>query len=210
MTTPRPTAAVVTGAASGIGRAIAEHLLGAGWAVAAFDRDERGLADLVENSTSPLFARLTDVSDATDVNAAFAEAHETLGPVHAAIAAAGIWTPGTVTDLTDERWSRALAVNLTGTFNTARAALNHLLADQGGAFVAIASDVGVQGSQSCAAYVVAKHGVVGLIRSMALDFGARGIRSNAVCPGFVETSMTERFSAIHLPSSSGPVVARFR
>lgn len=82
-------------------------------------------------------------------------------------------------------------MNLTGTFNTARAALGHLLRDQGGSFVAIASDVGVQGSQSCAAYVVAKHGVVGLIRSMALDFGARGIRSNAVCPGFVETPMTE-------------------
>lgn len=187
----RPGVAVVTGAASGIGRAVVEQLLTSGWTVAALDKDGKGLASLAERAAGPLLARETDIAVSSDLDRAFAETREALGAPRAVVAAAGIWTPGTVAELSDDQWSKALAVNLTGTFNTARASLEHLLAHEGGSFVAIASDVGLQGSQGCAAYVVAKHGVVGLVRSMALDFGARGIRSNAICPGFVDTAMTE-------------------
>lgn len=182
---------VVTGAASGIGRAILENLIAAGRAVAALDKDADGLASLQQQFGGLITTRHTDITDTDDLNNAFSEAHQSLGPIEAVVAAAGIWTPGTVADLSDDQWERAISVNLTGTFNTARVTVEHLLESGGGSFVAIASDVGVQASQTCAAYVVAKHGVVGLIRSMALDFGSRGIRSNAICPGFVETAMTE-------------------
>jgi meso-butanediol dehydrogenase/(S,S)-butanediol dehydrogenase/diacetyl reductase len=190
VTTPHPVA-VVSGASSGIGRAVVELLIREGWSVAALDRDETGLASLVESAKGRAVACPTDVSKSVEVDAAYSQARAALGPIQAVVAAAGIWTPGTVEVLSDEQWDRAIAVNLTGMFNTARASVNHLLESGGGAFVAVASDVGVQGSQNCAPYVVAKHGVVGLVRSMALDFGARGIRSNAICPGFVNTAMTE-------------------
>lgn len=183
--------AVVTGAASGIGKASVERLLELGWSVAGFDRDEAGLASLVEANRSHVVSRVTDIADSADVADAFSYAHDSLGPIDAVVAAAGVWTPGAVDELSDDQWAWALSINLTGMFNTARAGVRQMLTSGGGAFVAVASDVGVQGSQNCASYVVAKHGVVGLVRSMALDFGHRGIRTNAICPGFVETAMTE-------------------
>lgn len=184
--------AVVTGAASGIGRAVVECLLDQDWAVAAIDRDETGLQTLAGAVSGALIVRPADVSKSADLDAAFDDALNMGGSIRAVVAAAGIWTPVAVADLTDEQWERAIAVNLTGTFHTARAGVDHLLRSGGGSFVAIASDVGLQGSQNCSAYVVAKHGMVGLVRSMALDYGGRGIRSNAICPGFVDTSMTEQ------------------
>lgn len=190
MTTPQ--VAVVTGAASGIGRATVENLLDHGWSVAALDRDQEGLNAIARQRGGDLMTRTTDITRSADIERAFADARNALGPIRAVVAAAGVWTPGTVHELTDEQWNHAIAVNLTGAFNTARVALPHLLDADGGAFVAVSSDVGVQGSQSCAAYVVGKHGVVGLVRSMALDYGHRGVRSNAICPGFVETPMTQQ------------------
>lgn len=184
-------AVVVTGAASGIGRATVDRLLELGWSVAALDRDESGLAALASERSSDVVVRVTDIAAAADVSDAFDHAQDSIGPIEAVVAAAGVWTPGTVEDLSDEQWSWAMSINLTGMFNTARAGVRQMLRSGGGSFVAVASDVGVQGSQNCASYVAAKHGVVGLVRSMALDFGHRGIRTNAICPGFVETAMTE-------------------
>lgn len=188
----RDAGVVVTGAASGIGRSVCQLLADRGRRVLALDLDEQGLDDLTQLAfPNTVEVRKIDVSDSRSVDQAMADSIDLFGRVDAVVAAAGIWTPGTVLDLTDSQWDRALAVNLTGTFNVARAATRHLLASGGGSFVAIASDVGVQGSQGCAAYVAAKHAVVGLTRSIALDFGPRGIRANAVCPGFVRTAMTE-------------------
>lgn len=184
-------AAVVTGAASGIGRATVEQLVDLGWSVTALDRDEGGLATLAAASPDRVVVRRTDVTISSDVDRAFDHAREEFGPIGTVVAAAGVWTPGAVDQISDEQWSWAMSVNLTGVFNTARAAVRRMLESGGGSFVAVASDVGLQGSQDCAPYVAAKHGIVGLVRSMALDFGDRGIRSNAVCPGFVETPMTE-------------------
>ena len=98
---------------------------------------------------------------------------------------------GTVDQLDPDQWERSLAVNLTGVFNTARATLPELL-DTKGSFVAVASDAGVTGAQGYAAYCAAKHGVVGLVKAMALDYGSRGVRVNAVAPAFVETPMADR------------------
>jgi meso-butanediol dehydrogenase / (S,S)-butanediol dehydrogenase / diacetyl reductase len=188
---PANRTAVVTGAASGIGRATVELLSDLGWSVAALDRDAEGLATLNPGGSNTVVVQEVDVTDSRAVDDAFHRAASALGPINAVVAAAGVWTPGTVADLSDEQWSRAISINLTGTFNTARGGVRQMLSSGGGSFVAIASDVGLQGSQQCASYVVAKHGVIGLVRSMALDFGHRGVRTNAVCPGFVETAMTE-------------------
>src|SRR5262249_5304317 len=117
---------------------------------------------------------------------------DAFGPLGAAVANAGIWAPGDALAVSEDVWNRALAVNATGAFHTARAALAEMLEQRrGGALGASASDVGVQGSQGCAAYVASKHAVVGLFRTLALDFGPRGIRSNVVCPGFVETPLAD-------------------
>jgi meso-butanediol dehydrogenase/(S,S)-butanediol dehydrogenase/diacetyl reductase len=86
-------------------------------------------------------------------------------------------------------------VNLTGVFLTARYAIPHLEAGGEASFVAVSSDAGIQGAAGFAAYCASKHGVIGLVKSLALDHGPRGVRCNAVCPGFVETPMAERIFA---------------
>lgn len=128
---------------------------------------------------------------AADVDAAVAATVSRFGPLTAAVANAGIWMPGSVVDLSDEDWQRAISVNLTGTFITARSTMKHLIQRPGSSFVAISSDAGVTGSQNCAAYVASKHATIGLVRSLALDFGPKGVRSNAVCPGFVSTPLAD-------------------
>lgn len=102
---------------------------------------------------------------------------------------------GTAPDLSLLEWSRAIEVNLTGVFLTAKYVVPQLEASGGGAFVALSSDAGIQGAAGFAAYCASKHGVIGLVKSLALDHGPHGVRCNAVCPGFVETPMAERIFA---------------
>lgn len=94
-----------------------------------------------------------------------------------------------------EAWDRVIGVNLTGTFLTARHTIPAIESSGGGSFVAISSDAGLQGASGFGAYCASKHGVVGLVRSLALDHGPAGVRCNAVCPGFVETPMADRIFA---------------
>jgi NAD(P)-dependent dehydrogenase (short-subunit alcohol dehydrogenase family) len=91
----------------------------------------------------------------------------------------------------EAEWHRIIAVNLTGTYLLARHTIPHLLVRGGGNFVAISSDAGLRGSVGFAAYCASKHAVVGLVRCMALDYGRQGVRSNAVCPSFVDTPMAD-------------------
>jgi NAD(P)-dependent dehydrogenase (short-subunit alcohol dehydrogenase family) len=185
----------VTGAGSGIGRSIALALADAGWAVGVFDRDPDGaqstVAEITRGIPDKAVCLIGDVTHATDVETAVAATVARFGPLTAAVANAGIWMPGSALDLSDEEWDRAISVNLTGAFLTARAAMKHLVGRDGSSFVAVSSDAGVTGSQNCAAYIASKHAVIGLVRSLALDFGPRGVRSNAVCPGFVSTPLAD-------------------
>ena len=190
-------AALVTGAASGIGRATALQLATDGWKVALIDRDGdavRRLADELGGHGLAAVSFQADVTDLSAMNAAAEHASGNLGQLTAVAACAGIEVLGSVLELEPRAWQRALDVNLTGVFNTAKATMG-LLVEAGGAFVAVSSDAGTSGAQGYSAYAASKHGVVGLVKCLALDFGPRGVRSNAVAPAFVETPMARRIFA---------------
>ena len=186
--------AFVTGAASGIGRASALRLAAGGCSIGLMDRAGDGLsatADQVTASGGRALMFVGDVSRADDVAAAIDGTVDTFGGLDAAVACAGIEVYGQVADMDLGDWDRALRVNLTGTMLVGRHAIPQLLQSKG-AFVAIASDAGVRAAIDWTPYNVSKHGVVGLVKSMAVDYGPQGVRSNVVCPAFTETPMAER------------------
>lgn len=185
--------ALVTGAASGIGAAVARRLAGRGASVVLVDRSDEGLQQVRDELEAAGARVLSAVADVTsDENMAeAARRSEALGPLTTVVACAGILAHGAVTTTTLDDWERTLAVNLTGVFLTARHTVPYLLTSGGGSFTAIASDAGVFGAQAYAAYCASKHGLVGLVKCMALDHGPHGIRSNVVCPGFVLTPMAD-------------------
>jgi 3-oxoacyl-[acyl-carrier protein] reductase len=173
--------AVVTGGASGIGRATAELLTAQGVAVAVFD----------VVGEPPV-----DVADSTSVAHAVRRVHDDLGPVDIVVNAAGIPAGGTLDD--DgyaDTWERTLAVNLTGAMHVVRACLDDLLASEAGRIVNVASTEGLVAARRTSPYTVAKHGLVGFTRSLAVDLGRRGITANAVCPGATLTGMTAAIPA---------------
>jgi len=195
---PDTEVAFVTGAGSGIGRATALRLAARGARLGLFDISAAGLAETaaaIRPTGVEVLELVGDVADPTQVESAAGSTVEQLGPLRTAVAAAGIEVLGTAPDLSLLEWSRAIEVNLTGVFLTAKYAIPQLEASGGGAFVALSSDAGIQGAAGFAAYCASKHGVIGLVKSLALDHGPRGVRCNAVCPGFVETPMAERIFA---------------
>ncbi len=190
----RESSILVTGAASGIGRAIALALAAQDAALTLFDRDApalRAVADACRAAGAAVVDVAGDASSDADMASAVRQAVEGHGFLSGVVAAAGIARKGDVTTLSDETWQATLAVNLTGPFLLARHSVPYLLRNEASAFVAISSDSGVRGSRGYAAYCASKHGVVGLIRCMALDHGPQGLRSNVVCPSFVDTPMAD-------------------
>jgi NAD(P)-dependent dehydrogenase (short-subunit alcohol dehydrogenase family) len=182
-----PAVALVTGAASGIGRACVQRLLAGGTAVAAVDLDAAAMDDL------GVLALGADVTDDAAVRDAVALAEAELGPLDAAVNVAGITGSADAAEChvtpVDE-WRRVIDVNLTGSFLVCHAVLEGMLARGGGAIVNVASVAGLVAFPGRCAYSASKGGVVQLTRSLAADYAARGIRANAVCPGMVDTPMT--------------------
>jgi NAD(P)-dependent dehydrogenase (short-subunit alcohol dehydrogenase family) len=188
---------VVTGAASGIGRATAARLLEEGANVMGADVAECTEPAEPRDGRGGWAFNPTDVTDESAVERLVAAAAGFGGAVHGLVNAAGVAGGGPVHMLPRPEWDRVLAVNLTGTYLTAKHVIAQMLSQparpdgQRGSVVTIASIEGLEGTAGGSAYSASKGGVVILTKNMAIDYAGRGIRVNAVCPGFVETPMTE-------------------
>ena len=189
--------AIVTGAASGIGAAVAELLAARGASVLVADYDVKGaesVAARIAAAGGTALANAVDVSDPVAVKAMVDAAIARFGGLHLAVNNAGIG--GALAPLADqplEDWHRVIAVNLNSVFYSMKHQIPAMLAAGGGAIVNMASILGAVGFAGSAAYTAAKHGVVGLTQTAALEYGAQGVRVNAVGPGFIHTPMIGRF-----------------
>lgn len=195
--------ALVTGAASGIGRATTERLASEGARVACVDIDAEG-AKLAAASVRALgsegIALACDVSDASAVRASVTETVKTFGSLHVLCNIAGILRFEHSHEARLEDWNRILAVNLTGTFLMCQAAIPHLLATRG-AIVNMSSTAALGGHAWTAAYSASKGGVLALTHTLAIEYGKQGLRVNAVCPGAVTTPIQRAF---RLPEGADP------
>jgi len=183
--------AVVTGGGTGIGAAIARALAAEGTRITLVGRRREKL-DEAALSCSPgnIFVAAADVTDRTQVDAAFTAAREANGPISILVNNAGAAHGVPFAKVTDQLWRDMLAVNLDSLLHCCQAALADLRAAQAGRIVTIASMAGLHGFAYASPYIAAKHGAVGLMRALGAEYAGTGLTANAVCPGFVETEMT--------------------
>ncbi|SDG17187.1 SDR family NAD(P)-dependent oxidoreductase [Halorientalis regularis] len=180
--------AIVTGGSSGIGRAIAEAYVEAGASVVIANRSEdegRAAAD----ELGCRFVR-TDVTEYEAVEALVETTVDEHGALDVVVNNAGIGSESSVGEMDLEEWANVVSVDLDGVMHGTKAALPHLL-DSEGCIVNVASIYGLVGGRGAAAYSAAKGGVVNFTQQVAVDYAAEGVRVNSICPGFVETPMTE-------------------
>lgn len=206
--------AAVTGAGSGLGRAIALRLAAEGAAVAAIDIDPAAATEtarLIETAGGRGLGLAADVSRSGEFDAAITAAVAGLGPLEIMVNNAGVLDGYFDVDEMDESlWRRVIDIDLSSVFIGCKRALREMLPRNRGRIINMASVAGLNGTGGGAAYVAAKHGVVGLTRQMAVTYGARGITVNCVCPGPIATGLRQNSQAIlgpGVPDMSGRGVA---
>ena len=190
--------ALVTGGGRGIGRSVALSLASAGADVAVTARSPKELdetAAAIRALGRRAEAIVCDVSERTQVDAMVARVKTALGDPLILVNNAGIAASAKLTDTTDEMWDRMLRVNASGAFYCTRAVLPLMLAAKWGRIVNMASVAGRAGAPYIAAYTASKHALLGLTRAVAAEVASRGITVNAVCPGYVDTEMTDASAA---------------
>lgn len=185
--------ALVTGASSGLGAAVAQLFAARGAKVFGVARDADRMATVFEDVPGGAYASV-DISSSQACRDAVARCVEKFGRLDALINVAGFHQMRHTVSMTDEDWDKDLAVNLNGPFFLCRAALPHLLESDGN-IVNVASIAGIEGEVYSAGYCAAKHGLVGLTRALAIEFTSERLRVNAVCPGGMLTPQTTEFAA---------------
>jgi 3-oxoacyl-[acyl-carrier protein] reductase len=185
--------AVVTGGARGIGLAVAQTLAGAGAKVALVDVGEaesREAAGSLPGDGHQGYQG--DVTDAEGLQSVFQRVEEELGPINILVNNAGITRDNLILRMSEEEWDQVLSVNLKGAFNATKAVARGMMKRRAGAIVNIASVIGLMGNAGQANYAASKAGLIGFTKSIAKEFASRGVRCNAIAPGFIQTAMTEQ------------------
>lgn len=193
--------ALVTGASRGIGASIAYRLASCGAAVAVNYSGSQSAAEEVVAQVVAAGGRAAairaDVGDPASATELVAQTIDALGGLDIVVNNAGITRDGLLVRMSDADWDDVIRTNLSGVFNVTRAAAKHLMKQRSGAVINVASVVGLTGNAGQANYAAAKAGVIGMTKSVARELASRGVRVNAVAPGFIETDMTA-----HLPQAA--------
>lgn len=188
--------ALVTGGSRGIGRVIAEHLAKSGINVAiCYSGNENAAQETIEDckkhGVQAMYVK-ADVSNADDVTEMFNQIKELMGPVEILVNNAGITRDGLLLRMSEADYDAVLDTNLKGTFLCTKAAIKDMMKARNGRIINISSIVGVQGNAGQANYSASKAGVIGFTKSVAREYGSKGITVNAVAPGFIQTAMTDQ------------------
>jgi 3-oxoacyl-[acyl-carrier protein] reductase len=186
---------IITGGASGIGKEIAKKLAGAGSNIVICDLDEKALQSTKEQIKSLGVEALTlkiDVCNFRQVEELIAKILDKFKKIDILINNAGITKDGLLLRMTEEDWDKVLEVNLKGAFNCSKQVVRPMLKQRQGVIVNISSIIGIMGNAGQANYSASKAGLIGLTKSLAKELGLKGIRVNAVAPGYIQTKMTEK------------------
>jgi NAD(P)-dependent dehydrogenase (short-subunit alcohol dehydrogenase family) len=186
---------VLTGGASGLGRACASEFAGQGAKLVVGDVDIDGARDVVAGMGEKGRAVVCDVSRSADCQALMSEAISAFGRIDGVMSNSGVEGNGTVETCEEAEWDRVMAINLKGMFLVSKYAVPYLRARGGGAILMTSSVSAFWGEPGTVSYNAAKGGIIGLVKAMAMDHGRDGIRVNCLCPGYHSTGMPARFFA---------------